>query len=90
MIIGGLSYFDCHHKFQKIMLLANNIANNFSSQNHGEHQKKKKVLELVHPDICAHINMTFNRGKRYLIIFIDDYSKKKLRFISCRKSLRHL
>ncbi|XP_015159025.1 uncharacterized protein, partial [Solanum tuberosum] len=34
-----------------------------------------KVLELIHSDICGPISPTSNRGKRYFISFIDDYSK---------------
>ena len=33
-------------------------------------------MELVHSDICSPINPTSNGGKKYLIIFIDDYSRK--------------
>ena len=39
-------------------------------------QRAKNVIELVHSDICGPINPSFNKGKRYLITFIDDYSRK--------------
>ena len=38
--------------------------------------RAKDVLELVHLDICGPINLSSNRGKRYLITFIDDFSRK--------------
>ena len=42
----------------------------------GKSRRAKNVLELVHSDICSPINPTSNGGKKYLIIFIDDYSRK--------------
>nr|CAN76821.1 hypothetical protein VITISV_017285 [Vitis vinifera] len=42
----------------------------------GKSRRAKNVLELVHSDICGLINPTSNGGKKYLIIFIDDYSRK--------------
>lgn len=54
------------------------------SKQHRDHfpkrksQRAKKVLELVHPDICGPINPTSNGGKCYYIMFIDDYSRKTL------------
>ncbi|CAL5343355.1 unnamed protein product [Camellia sinensis] len=35
-----------------------------------------KVLELVHSDICGPITPCSDGGKRYIITFIDDYSRK--------------
>lgn len=43
---------------------------------HGKSWRTKKALELVHSDICGPINPTSNGGKRYLITFIDDSSRK--------------
>lgn len=34
------------------------------------------MLDLVHSDLCGPINPTSNDGKRYFIMFIDDYSWK--------------
>ena len=42
----------------------------------GKSWRAKDVLELVHSDICGPINPSSNGGKRYLITFIDDYSRK--------------
>ena len=33
-------------------------------------------LELIHTDICGPITPTSNSNKRYLLLFIDDYSRK--------------
>ena len=38
--------------------------------------KVKDVLELVHSDICGPISPSSNRGKSYLITFIDDFLRK--------------
>jgi transposase InsO family protein len=38
--------------------------------------RAKKVLELVHSDLCGPINPSSNGGKRYFITFIDDCSRK--------------
>ncbi|KAJ7980886.1 Retrovirus-related Pol polyprotein from transposon TNT 1-94 [Quillaja saponaria] len=42
----------------------------------GKSWRAKTVLELVHSDICGPINPSSNGGKRYLITFIDDYTRK--------------
>ncbi|KAK2970503.1 hypothetical protein RJ640_013575 [Escallonia rubra] len=42
----------------------------------GNAWRAKKALELVHSDLCGPINPTSNGGKRYIITFIDDYSRK--------------
>ena len=38
--------------------------------------RASKKLQLVHADICGLILPKSNNGKRYLITFIDDYSRK--------------
>ena len=43
---------------------------------HGKSWRAKGVLELIHSDICGPISPFSNGGKRYLITFIDDYTKK--------------
>lgn len=42
----------------------------------GQSWRAKKVLELLHSDICGPIKPTSNGGKRYLITFIDDFTRK--------------
>ena len=39
------------------------------------------TLDLVHTDICGPFCMNTHSGKRYLLTFIDDYSRKT--FIYC-------
>ena len=38
--------------------------------------KSTRALQLVHTDICGPITPTFESGKRYIINFIDDFSRK--------------
>ncbi|KAG7547302.1 Reverse transcriptase RNA-dependent DNA polymerase [Arabidopsis suecica] len=38
--------------------------------------RAKEVLDLVHSDICGPINPVSNSGKKYVLCFIDDCSKK--------------
>lgn len=38
--------------------------------------RAKEVLELLHSDICGPISSSSTSGKRYILCFIDDYSRK--------------
>ena len=38
--------------------------------------RASKKLQLVHADICGPISPASNSGKRYVITFIDDSSRK--------------
>ena len=38
--------------------------------------RASQILRLVHADICGPINPTSNSKKRYMITFIDDFSRK--------------
>ncbi|KAL3507598.1 hypothetical protein ACH5RR_032980 [Cinchona calisaya] len=42
----------------------------------GKSWRAKGILELDHFNICGPIKPSSNGGKRYLITFIDDYSRK--------------
>lgn len=48
--------------------------------------RASKVLQLVHADICGPINPTSNSNKRYLITFIDDFSRKTWVYFLVEKS----
>lgn len=45
-----------------------------------------QVLQLVHADICDPINPISNSGKRYIITFIDDFSRKTWIYFRVKKS----
>lgn len=44
------------------------------------------ILKLVHADICGPITPISNRHKRYLLSFIDDYSRKMWSYFLSEKS----
>ncbi|KAJ0809226.1 putative RNA-directed DNA polymerase [Helianthus annuus] len=48
--------------------------------------RAKDVLELVHSDICGPIKPTSQSGKRYILSFIDDYSRKAWVYLLKEKS----
>lgn len=48
--------------------------------------RAKHVLELVHSDICGPVNPISQGGKRYLLTFIDDYSRKGWVYLLAEKS----
>jgi len=43
-------------------------------------------LELIHADICGPITPTSNSNKRYILLFIDDYSRKAWVYFLAEKS----
>ena len=48
--------------------------------------RANNILQLIHADICGPINLVSNGNKRYLITFIDDYSRKTWVFFLMAKS----
>lgn len=48
--------------------------------------RAKEILELVHSDICGPISPTSASGKRYILCFIDDYSRKSWVYLLNEKS----
>lgn len=55
---------------------------NVRKQQRGKFPKKKSKwratgkLELIHSDLCGPITPISNSGKRYLLVFVDDFSRK--------------
>ena len=54
---------------------------NIGKQQRGKFPKKSKwrateKLELIHSDLCGPITPTSHSGKRYLLVFVDDFSRK--------------
>ncbi len=41
-------------------------------------QKRKKILGIIHTDVCGPIKINFISGTRYFLIFINDKIKKIL------------
>jgi hypothetical protein len=52
---------------------------------HGNWRANQK-LELIHADICGPISPESNSGKRYILCFIDDFSRNSWAFLLATKS----
>jgi len=48
--------------------------------------RANQKLELIHADICGPISPESNSGKRYILCFIDDFSRKSWVFLLATKS----
>lgn len=48
--------------------------------------RAKETLELLHSDICGPISPTSSNGKRYILCFIDDFSRKAWAYFLSEKS----
>jgi transposase InsO family protein len=48
--------------------------------------RASKILQLIHSDICGPINPCSNSKKRYLLTFIDDFSRKVWIYFLAEKS----
>lgn len=48
--------------------------------------KSTYVLQLVHRDLCRPIQPVFSSGKRYILNFIDDFSRKCWTYLLTEKS----
>ncbi|KAI3777741.1 hypothetical protein L1987_47543 [Smallanthus sonchifolius] len=48
--------------------------------------RASEVLELIHSDICSPITLSSYTDKRYMLSFIDDYSRKAWLYLLSEKS----
>ncbi|KAM0011112.1 putative RNA-directed DNA polymerase [Helianthus debilis subsp. tardiflorus] len=48
--------------------------------------RASKRLELIHTDLCGPISPASPSGKRYVLVFIDDFSRKNWVYFLSRKS----
>ena len=49
-------------------------------------KRAKKLLELIHSDVCGPLNVQARGGYKYFITFIDDYSRYRYAYLMQRKS----
>ena len=49
----------------------------------------KEVLELIHTDLCGPINVPSMVGNRYILIFVDDFSRYCVTYLLKDKSEIH-
>ncbi|KAH9735189.1 hypothetical protein KPL71_017659 [Citrus sinensis] len=72
-MVVGLPQFEQPSQLCEECIVSKQHRDNFPK---GKSRRAKKVLELVHSDLCGLIKPTSNGGKRYFISFIDDFSRK--------------
>lgn len=72
-MVKGLPKFHTHTKFCEECLVGKQQRDPFPKKSTW---RASQILQLVHADICGPINPISNSKKRYLISFIDDYSRK--------------
>lgn len=54
-----------------------------------ENEKARGKLELIHSDLCGPFNVTSLQGNKYMLIFVDDYSRMVfIYFIKCKTEVR--
>ena len=85
-MVMGLPQITAHSQICEECIISKQHRNQFPQ---GKSWRAKKVLELVHSNICGPINPLSNGGKRYIITFIDDYSQN-FGSIFWRKNLKLL
>ena len=79
----GLPYFDTSSRICEDCLVGKQQRNPFPRQSTW---RASQILELVHADICGPISPISNSNKRYLITFIDDFSRKVWVYFLVEKS----
>lgn len=51
-----------------------------------KHQETKRLLELIHSDLCGPINPATHNNKKYMLTFLDDYSHFVVVYLLEKKS----
>jgi transposase InsO family protein len=72
-MVKGLPTFQARTQICEHCLVGKQQRNSFT---HNSTWRASQILQLVHADICGPITPISNSKKRYLISFIDDYSRK--------------
>ena len=72
-MVVGLPQFEQPSQLCEKCIVSKQHRDNFPK---GKSWRAKKVLELVHSNLCGPIKPTSNGGNRYFISFIDDFSQK--------------
>ncbi|KAM7520343.1 hypothetical protein LguiB_019305 [Lonicera macranthoides] len=82
-MVAGLPKFDCPSGVCEDCVVSKQHRDPFAK---GKSWRAKKALELVHSDICGPITPSSNGGKKYIITFIDDFSRKTWVYFLLEKS----
>lgn len=62
------------------------ISGKMSKQPFGTRTRSKRLLEIVHTDVCGPISPTAHDGSRYFVTFIDDFSNFTITYLIKNKS----
>lgn len=77
-MVHGLPKFDVAKKKECVdCLIGKQHRNSFPKKSNW---RAKQRLELVHADLCRPITPESNSGKRYILCFIDDFSRRAWTF----------
>ncbi|CAL2257014.1 unnamed protein product [Prunus armeniaca] len=82
-MVKGLPEFQAHTKVCEECLVGKQQRDPFPKK---RTWRASQILQLVHADICGPINPISNSKKRYLLSFIDDYSRKTWVYYLVEKS----
>ncbi|GKV39214.1 hypothetical protein SLEP1_g47020 [Rubroshorea leprosula] len=82
-MVTGLPVFECPSIVCEECVISKQHRDPFPK---GSSTRARRLLEIVHSDICGPINPVSNGGKRYFITFIDDFSRKTWVYFLQQKS----
>ena len=82
-MVRDLPYFDAQHFTCTDCLVGKQSRNPIPKKSTW---RAKEVLELIHSDICGPISPMTASGKRYVLCFIDDHSRKGWAYFLKEKS----
>ena len=85
-MVKGLPSLHCREEGEKPCEVCLRGKQNRSSIPKMSNWRATRGLQLVHTDICGLISSVSESGKRYLLNFIDDYSRKCWTFFLTEKS----
>ncbi|KAG9440556.1 hypothetical protein H6P81_020721 [Aristolochia fimbriata] len=72
-MVRGLSHIHVDRIVCDTCVLGKHSRSSFPS---GQTSRAATPLELIHSDLCGPIEVPSNKGNRYFITFIDDYTRK--------------
>ncbi|RVW97635.1 Retrovirus-related Pol polyprotein from transposon TNT 1-94 [Vitis vinifera] len=82
-MVNGLPQFQPPSKLCKDCLVGKQHRSSIPKKNN---RRAVEILQLVHANICGPINPISNSKKRYLLTFIDDFSRKTWVYFLVEKS----
>lgn len=62
-----------------------------SKPSHNNNARTTYLLEIVHSDVCGPFKQPSRNGNKYIVVFIDDYSRHcRGNFIKKKRSIRKI